>query len=167
METNVRHNPIDANDPSLHTWAMVPENSHFPIQNLPFGVFCRKHAPAVRIGVAIGDSVLDVSLLAEADLLSIHAASAFREPTLNRFFSLGHSVWRDTRQRISLLLRADNPTLRDDEPLRRSVLVPQSQVEMLLPAAIGDYTDFYSSKEHATNVGTMLRGADNALQPNL
>ena len=80
--------------------------------------------------------------------------------------ALGRPAWREVRTKLTQLLRHDQPALRDDAGLRNAALVPASSVEMLLPATIGDYTDFYSSREHATNVGIMLRGADNALQPN-
>src|SRR6185295_8278128 len=87
-------------------------------------------------------------------------------PSLNAFMSRGSHVWRQVREQLSRLLRHDEPRLRDDAALRREALVPMADVEMLLPAEIGDYTDFYSSREHATNVGAMLRGPDNALMPN-
>ena len=80
--------------------------------------------------------------------------------------ALGHSAWREARGRLTKLLSSDEPTLRDDAGVRKAAFHPLSRVEMLLPAAIGDYTDFYSSREHATNVGVMFRGPDNALQPN-
>src|SRR4029077_8432257 len=90
----------------------------------------------------------------------------FQEPILNAFMALGPPAWGEARAAISGLLRASNPVLRDNSPLRQKALVPQTEVQMLLPVAIGDYTDFYSSREHATNVGIMMRGPDNALQPN-
>jgi len=89
-----------------------------------------------------------------------------KETNLNRFLAKGRHAWRDVRRQLSQLLRHDNPVLRDDPRLRDLALVSQSQVTMLLPATIENYTDFYSSKEHATNVGVMLRGAQNALMPN-
>src|SRR5262249_49558042 len=79
---------------------------------------------------------------------------------------LGRSAWSATRATVSRLLRADEPTLRDAPDLREAALVPRSDVRLALPAEVGDYTDFYSSREHATNVGTMFRGPDNALMPN-
>jgi fumarylacetoacetase len=78
----------------------------------------------------------------------------------------GRPIWQQVRARVSQLLRHDEPALRDNAELRANALLPIADVEMLLPAEIGDYTDFYSSREHATNVGTMMRGPDNALQPN-
>jgi fumarylacetoacetase len=90
----------------------------------------------------------------------------FGQTNLNTFLSLGRPAWTETRHRVFQLLRADNPTLRDDSEFLETVLVAQQEVSMLLPVSIGDYTDFYSSKEHATNVGTMFRGAEDALMPN-
>lgn len=147
----------------------VAADSHFPIQNLPFGVFFRQADGLPRIGVAIGDYVLDLTVLAGRGLLgdkSLQEALGPTQNTLNAFMSLGRFFWKQARTRISQLLDADEPTLRDDAQLRRQALVHQSEVGMLLPADIGDYTDFYSSREHATNVGVMLRGPDNALMPN-
>src|SRR5262249_10867333 len=90
----------------------------------------------------------------------------FNRGSLNAFMALGQSAWQTIRSAISRLLSEDEPTLRDNSTLRQQALVPLSDAELLLPVEIGDYTDFYSSREHATNVGTMLRGADNALQQN-
>src|SRR5205823_13600612 len=90
----------------------------------------------------------------------------FGQPALNAFLALGRSAWSEARATISRLLSADEPALRDQPTLRERVLVAMPDVQMLLPVRIGDYTDFYSSREHATNVGTMLRGADKALMPN-
>lgn len=154
-------------DPALRSWISVAAESHFPIQNLPYGVFRRQEEGISRIGVAIGEHVLDLTYLEQHGILQVPGhRSVFSTHTLNAFMSLGRPAWHETRTAISRLLRADEPTLRDNSALRDHALVSQREVEMLLPAAIGDYTDFYSSKEHATNVGTMLRGKDNALQPN-
>ena len=92
--------------------------------------------------------------------------SALEQPTLNQFMSLGHQAWKETRARLLELLSASCATLRDNEVLRASALIPRSACQMHLPAQIGDYTDFYSSRQHATNVGVMFRGKDNALMPN-
>jgi fumarylacetoacetase len=154
-------------DPALRSWVPVAPESHFPIQNLPYGVF-RRDGEA-RVGVAIGDQVLDLSVLEAAGLLdtpALKGRGVFRRPTLNAFMALGRPAWREARAAVSRLLRHDEPALRDDATLRGRALTAGDAVEMLLPAEIGDYTDFYSSREHATNVGVMLRGPDNALQPN-
>ncbi len=151
------------NDPALCSWVPVAPESHFPIQNLPYGVFRRRDDPARRIGVAIGDRVLDLTALAEHRLLD---GVPLDRGNLNPLLALGSKAWRETRSTISQLLRHDNATLRDDASLRAKALLAQAEVEMLLPVEIGDYTDFYSSIDHARNVGIMLRGADNALMPN-
>jgi fumarylacetoacetase len=157
-------------DPALRSWVPVAADSHFPIQNLPYGVFVRRSlggGPA--IGVGIGDFVLDLSALERAGLFhALHQGRYlyFQADALNPFLAAGRQTWREARAIISRLLRHDEPELRDNDPLREQALVPMAGVEMLLPAQIGDYTDFYSSREHATNVGIMLRGPENALMPN-
>jgi fumarylacetoacetase len=155
-------------DPALRSWVPVATDSHFPIQNLPLGVF-RRSAGDVHVGVAIGAHVLDLTLLETHGLLSDPGRGGpriFDRGQLNPLLALGRPAWSALRVQVSRLLRADEARLRDDADLRSQVLVPQSDVRMQLPAAVGDYTDFYSSREHATNVGTMLRGPDNALMPN-
>jgi fumarylacetoacetase len=157
------------NDPSLRSFVPVAAESHFPIQNLPYGIFRRRSAGDSAAGVAIGDHVLDLAVLTEGGLLDsllLRDPRLFRTASLNAFMALGRPAWQELRSLVSRLLRADEPTLRDNAPLRDRALVPMAEVEMLLPAQIGDYTDFYSSREHATNVGTMLRGPENALMPN-
>jgi fumarylacetoacetase len=156
-------------DPSLRSFVEVYADSHFPIQNLPYGVFRPSAGDAPRIGVAIGDHVLDLSVIADRGLFpgpELVATRVFQESTLNAFMAMGGAAWREARETVTRLLRHDEATLRDDAALREAALLPARGVEMLLPARIDDYTDFYSSREHATNVGTMFRGADNALQPN-
>jgi fumarylacetoacetase len=156
-------------DPALRAFIPVSPESHFPIQNLPYGVFGRLSGGAAHIGVAIGDMVLDLAVLAGRKLLSssnLLFGEVFRESTLNSFLALGRSAWHEARSIISRLLRDTEPALRDNATLRSQALVPMAEVTMVLPVAIGDYTDFYSSREHATNVGLMLRGPDNALLPN-
>ncbi|MFZ2157703.1 MAG: fumarylacetoacetase [Bradyrhizobium sp.] len=155
------------NDPSLRSFIPVDPASDFPIQNLPYGVFSTKAAPAPRVGVAIGDHVLDLAVLEGEGLVDLAPAfDVFAQGSLNAFMALGPNVWSRTRARISELLRHDNPQLRDNKILRSSALVPLADTRLHLPIAVAGYTDFYSSKEHATNVGVMFRGKDNALQPN-
>lgn len=156
---------MHTNDPTLKSFIATSPESHFPIQNLPFGIFSNVEDPTPRAGVAIGDQVLDLAVLADADLLP-EPSEIFRSGSLNQFVALGHATWRATRDTVSQLLRHDNPLLRDNPALRASALLPQDQVTLHLPMAIAGYTDFYSSKEHATNVGTMFRDPDNALLPN-
>ncbi|TMJ22948.1 MAG: fumarylacetoacetase [Alphaproteobacteria bacterium] len=154
------------NDPKLRSFIPVDPTSDFPIQNLPYGVFSAKDGLAPRIGVAIGDYVLDVWQLAQDCRIDVVEPAVFAAPTLNPFMALGPNVWSRTRARLSELLRHDHPELRDNEKLRQRALVPMADAKLHLPIAVSGYTDFYSSKEHATNVGVMFRGKDNALQPN-
>lgn len=156
------------NDPSLKSFVEVAPDSHFPIQNLPFGVFSSDAGQAPRVGVAIGDRILDLAVLEEAGLLPADPTGGrvFARSSLNAFIALGRDSWRQVRERVSELLRHDSPTLRDDPALRARALVPMAGVRLHLPVEVGDYTDFYSSKEHATNVGSMFRDPKNALLPN-
>ncbi len=156
-------------DPNWRSFVSVAPEHPFPIQNLPYGVFRGPGGLRPSIGVAIGDEILDLRALGEQGLLDLPelaGTDTLRQPTLNQLMAQGRSVWTALRRAIAELLRDNNPTLRDDATLRQTVLVPQSAAKMDLPAAIGDYTDFYSSRYHAENVGTMLRGPENALQPN-
>jgi fumarylacetoacetase len=156
------------NDPVLRSFVSVDPQSHFPIQNLPYGVFKRSGGAAGAIGVAIGEAILDLSVIARQGLLDSPALprEAFTSPTLNHFMSLGPRSWHEARTGISRLLSTQESTLRDNASLQEQALVLQREVTMMLPAEIGDYTDFYSSKEHASNVGSMFRGPANALMPN-
>ncbi len=155
--------------PAARSFIEVAPDSEFPIQNLPLGVFRRPGAEHPNVGVRIGDYVLDLKVLEHRGAFArtrLGDTHVFCKRSLNKFMSLGRDCWRDARARIYELLRADSPELRDDRALRDECLLPIGDVELHLPAEIGDYTDFYSSREHATNVGIMLRGKDNALQPN-
>jgi fumarylacetoacetase len=146
----------------------VAPDSHFPIQNLPFGIF-KPGQGAARAGVAIGEFVLDLSVLEELGHFQtpeFQNRRVFSESALNTFLALGQPAWRKAREVIQRLLAADTPDLRDDAALRARAFHAQKDVTMQLPARIGDYTDFYSSYHHAHNVGTMLRGPENALMPN-
>ena len=153
------------NDPKLRSFISVDPASDFPIQNLPYGVFS-KQGLAPRVGVAIGDYVLDLWELAQDCRIDVDEIGVFSQPSLNAFMALGPKVWSRTRARISELLRRDHAELRDNEKLRKRALVPMADAKLHMPFAVAGYTDFYSSKEHATNVGVMFRGKDNALQPN-
>ncbi|MFZ1332995.1 MAG: fumarylacetoacetase [Flavobacteriales bacterium] len=158
---------IPANDPKLRSWIPVPTNSDFPIQNIPFGIGSYnsdRRAPMTRVG----ERVVDLSILFEAGLLNDLGLSveAFDTASLNALLRKGKPTMRNLRQRLSELFREDNPKLRDDSDLREAALLPVDQVTMYLPVEIGDYTDFFSSKEHATNTGTMFRDPANALLPN-
>jgi fumarylacetoacetase len=154
------------NDPALRSFIPIEPTSDFPIQNLPYGVFSAKDGLAPRVGVAIGDYVLDLWELAQDCRIDVVEPGVFAASTLNPFMALGPKIWSSTRARISELLRHDFPELRDNDELRGRALVPMADVKLHMPIAVAGYTDFYSSKEHATNVGVMFRGKDNALQPN-
>jgi fumarylacetoacetase len=146
----------------------VAADSHFSLHNLPYGIFNTAGDRELRAGVAIGDWVLDLARLEEAGLLRVAAQGerVFNRPQLNAFIALGRAAWGTARARIGELLRQDRGELRDDAALRGKALVPMREARLHLPVAIGGYTDFYSSKEHATNVGSMFRDPKNALLPN-
>lgn len=153
----------------LRSFIEVKPESHFPIQNLPYGVFVPEGSHEPRVGVAIGDYVLDLSVLDEAGFFRETAAGGkgvFRQRSLNAFMALGKQAWSEVRKTVQQLLREDEPALRDNEALRGKALIPQNRITLQLPVEIGDYTDFYASKDHAANVGTMFRGKENALMPN-
>ncbi len=147
----------------MKSFIAYSEDCHFPIQNLPYGIFSSSDNPKPRGGVAIGDLVLDLSAL-EAD--GLIASNYFSQPNLNLFMGAGKEIWSSVRKQIQALLDEGNSSLKDNSELRERVFYKQSVVSMHLPAQIGDYTDFYSSRQHATNVGTMFRDPNNALLPN-
>src|SRR5262249_23962495 len=150
----------------LKSFIDISPDSHFPLENLPFAVFRPREGKA-RIGVALGDYVVDVAFLQEAGhFRDLQDRQLFAHDSLNEFLALGRPAWRNVREALQKLLSAETPTLRDDAKLRQRVFHKRSDVTMQLPVKIGDYTDFYSSYYHAHNVGTMLRGPENALMPN-
>ena len=159
--------PIAANDPTKKTWLNVSENSDFPIQNLPFGVFLTRD-DIITIGTRIGDYAIDLGALHQLGYFKDIPLTddIFLQDTLNDFISDGQKTWRLVRNRISEIFDASNDELKTNEGHREVVLFSMDEIEMQLPVQIGDYTDFYSSKEHATNVGTMFRDPENALLPN-
>lgn len=158
---------IKANDPNLKSWIEVPHESDFPIQNIPFGIvaFGEGPKPATRIG----DTVVDLSVLADFgffDELDIKDLSVFYEPVLNDFIALGKPARIAVRERLSELFCESCSELKSHEEACRLALKSIDQAAAQMPVAVGDYTDFYSSIEHATNVGMMFRDPDNALLPN-
>ncbi|WP_432221368.1 fumarylacetoacetase [Flavobacterium sp. TMP13] len=159
--------PITANDPKRKSWLEVPESSDFPIQNIPFGVFLTKEN-VVTVGTRIGDFAIDLGALQQLNYFEgIELTDdMFMQDTLNDFISDGKKTWRLVRNRIAEIFDINTAGLRDDQKQREIIIFNIEDVEMQLPVLIGDYTDFYSSKEHATNVGTMFRDPDNALLPN-
>ncbi len=159
--------PNTANYPNRKSWIIVPEHSDFPIQNIPFGVFLTKE-DVITIGTRIGDSAIDMGALQQLgyfDGIEL-TDDMFMQDTLNDFISDGKKTWRLVRNRLADLFDENNPKLRDNKAHRDIIIFNISDIEMLLPVQIGDYTDFYSSKEHATNVGKMFRDPANALLPN-
>lgn len=158
---------ISANNPSLKSWVEVPENSDFPIQNLPFGIF-KTNQLTPRVGVRIGNHVLDLKTLFVLGYLENlpFEMSDFDNSFLNNLMKKGKKSTRDLRNRISKLLDTDHNDLMINEHHVDQVLVQVDQVEMCMPVQIGDYTDFYASREHATNIGSMIRDPKNALFPN-
>jgi fumarylacetoacetase len=158
---------IRANDPSRKSWVNVPAGSDFPIQNLPFGVFQTENEKA-RVGVAIGDMILDLKALHILGYIPNQPfpIEAFDCGSLNCMMSYGKKAIREFRNRLSDILSHDNGELRDNAHHVQQVLVPMKDATMLLPVQVGDYTDFYSSMDHARNVGMMFRDPENALMPN-
>ncbi|MEN9994925.1 MAG: hypothetical protein RL762_1582 [Bacteroidota bacterium] len=157
---------ITANNPSLRSWVTVAADSEFPIQNLPFGIF-QTATTTKRVGVRIGDFVLDLAQMAQFgyfDDLSF-ALTDFNQDYLNPLMRHGKLATRALRNRIAALLSTENTTFQHNAS-QQQALIPVAAVQMALPVQIGDYTDFYSSKEHATNVGIMFRDPANALLPN-
>ncbi|HNP94616.1 MAG TPA: fumarylacetoacetase [Cyclobacteriaceae bacterium] len=156
-----------ANDPKLKSWVEVPDKSDFPIQNLPFGIFQTQYLSAVA-GVAIGNHVLDLVYLHENgyfDGLGL-PPGIFNQPHLNSFIGLGRKKAGDVRERVSEILRHDNDELKNNVAAREIALISMEEVQMRMPVQVPNYTDFYSSIEHATNVGSMFRDPKNALLPN-
>ena len=153
---------------ALRSFVEIARDSPFSLENLPFGVFQPKQGKP-RVGVAIGDLIADLSVLEELGHFrspEFRDQKVFSEDSLNMFLALGRPAWRKTREILQHLLSAETPTLRDNARVREKVLYAQKDAAMKLPARIGNYTDFYSSYHHAHNVGTMLRGPENALMPN-
>lgn len=155
-------------DPRVNSFVPVAPESHFPLQNLPYGVFSPTPRDEPRVGTRIGDFVLDLAVIQNAGLLDAAGLpeGIFSHYVLNPFMELDAAQRRAVRLLIHGLLRADEPTLRDDAALRGRALLPCASVTLQFPVGIPDYTDFYASREHATNVGIMFRGKENALMPN-
>ncbi|KAJ8926102.1 hypothetical protein NQ315_009959 [Exocentrus adspersus] len=145
-----------------------PKYCDYPIENLPYGVFSTPSNPSHRIGVAIADVILDLSQVAHlftGPELNRYQ-NVFKEATLNNFMALNPKAWKEARETIQSLLSVNNTSLQNDAHLQSRAFIPQSDAIMHLPAKIGDYTDFYSSIHHATNVGSMFRSRESALMPN-
>ena len=147
----------------------LPADSGFGLHNLPYGVFSTDDE-GPRVGVRLGDTVVDLAALERHGLIAAPGggrAPVFARGALNSFMALGADAWAAVRGRLQDLLSADgDDALRSSSEVQGEALVPLAEVTMHLPAEIGDYTDFYSSRQHATNVGSMFRDPDNALLPN-
>ena len=154
-------------DANLTSWINVPAGHDFPLANLPFGVFSTADRDA-RPGMRLGDHVIDLSALHAAGLLDGLGLSApvLSASVLNPLMKLGKPTTVALRERVQALFASDSAELRDQPDLHASCLVPASSVTMHMPVEVGDYTDFYSSEDHARNVGKMFRDPDNALLPN-
>ncbi|MCP9291118.1 fumarylacetoacetase [Gracilimonas sediminicola] len=152
----------------LKSFIEVDADSHFPIQNLPYGAYETEQGE-IHLCSAIGEYIIDLFALDEEGLFDgpvLNNQYAFQDSTLNYFMSLGKSAWTEARETLQSLLYANNETLRDDALLRQRVFKKRDDVRLVMPVQIGDYTDFYSSEQHARNVGSMFRDPDNALLPN-
>ena len=172
---------------NMESFLPVPVGSDFPLHNLPWGVFSvpghqgsEQESQRKRIGVAIGESVVDVSALAARGLLagrggassspralpSLASCLGDGREGLNPFLALGKPAWSEARRALTSLLRSSEGALRDDEGLRKKAVFDLREIESHLPMRVGDFTDFYASREHATNCGCLFRDPENALQPN-
>jgi len=159
---------IKANDPGLQSWLEVQNESDFPVQNIPFGIGSMDGGGPVPC-TRIGDNVINLAALADYgyfDDLGIDDLGVFYEPVLNPLISLGKEVTGKVRDRISEIFRKGNDSLAANEEALKAVVHPVEDVTMHMPVHVGDYTDFYASEHHATNVGTMFRDPENALLPN-
>ena len=153
----------------MRSFIEVSPESHFPIQNLPYGVFKLKVGSLPVCGTAIGEYVIDLAVLEQKGYFKqtvLGSEKIFSRGSLNAFMSKGREAWKQVRAVLQTALSDENPMFRDDKDLQKIAVIPMEDVVMCLPAEIGDYTDFYSSREHATNVGIMFRGKENALMPN-
>tara|TARA_R110002049_G_scaffold44333_3_gene129782 strand:+ start:16890 stop:18143 length:1254 start_codon:yes stop_codon:yes gene_type:complete len=133
----------------------------FPLNNLPYGVFSTNSLEP-RCGVAIGDMILDMVAMEEEDLILLHFEPVFDVPYWNDVMDLGPDAWATLRARLIELLGATSP----DQAKVAPHLIPMADVRLHMPMVVSEYTDFYAGRHHATNVGTMFRGAENALPPN-
>jgi fumarylacetoacetase len=159
--------PLSANNPDRTSWLHVGKNSDFPIQNIPFGVFLTRD-DIITIGTRIGDTAIDLGALHQLGYFDGIPLTddIFLQDTLNDFIADGRKTWRAVRNRIAQIFDSNNTTLKNNTKQKEIVLFRLDEIEMQLPVQIGDYTDFYSSIEHATNVGSMFRDPENALLPN-
>ena len=158
---------LKSNNPQLKSWVEIKEGSDFPIQNLPFGIFSIGGGDK-KVGVALGDYVIDLAELSELGYLDGTGISGdvYLSDFLNDFMAFGRTGTRVVRERLSEIFSLENSELKNNSEHVSKVLVSLEKTNLHMPVKVGDYTDFYSSKEHATNVGTMFRDPKNALLPN-
>lgn len=151
----------------MKSWISVPANSDFPIQNIPFGVF-KTNTLTPRVGTIIGDTVIDLAVLTDLGYLNAieFDRSVFRANYINDFMALGKPVTNAIRVAIQDIFNTNNSSLQNNTAHQATILYHVNDVELLMPVMVRDYTDFYSSRDHATNVGTMFRDPKNALLPN-
>jgi fumarylacetoacetase len=149
--------------PLMTSWVESANSadSHFPLNNLPYGVFSTDEQEA-RCGVAIGDMILDMQAVEKAGLVSLGEDAVFDVPYWNDVMELGPEAWSALRARLTQLLAETA----DEQAQLAPLLTPMAQAQLHLPFAVNEFTDFYAGKHHATNVGTMFRGPENALPPN-
>ncbi len=158
---------ITANNPDRKSWLTVEKGSDFPIQNIPFGVFITKD-DIITIGTRIGEYAIDLGAFHQLGYFNGVPLTddIFMQDSLNDFIADGRKTWRLVRNRIADVFDIENTSLKSNDEHRDIIIFDVNDVEMLLPIDVGDYTDFYSSIEHATNVGSMFRSKENALMPN-
>ena len=152
----------------LRSWveSANSESTHFPLNNLPYGVFSKSSGPR-RCGVAIGEFVLDITTLEEHGFTPPSSQQLFNQGNWNSFMEAGSSYWDEFRNTLQLLLAIDGESkLREDKELVKKILIPIKECSLHLPIQVAEYTDFYAGKNHAFNVGSMFRGPENALPPN-
>ncbi|OYX27256.1 MAG: fumarylacetoacetase [Flavobacteriales bacterium 32-35-8] len=159
--------PFSANNPDRKSWLHVDKNSDFPIQNIPFGVFLTRD-DIITIGTRIGDTAIDLGALHQLGYFDDIPLTddIFLQDTLNDFIADGRKTWRAVRNKVAEIFDVNNKTLKNNVKHKEIVLFRLDEIEMQMPVQVGDYTDFHSSIDHATNIGAMVRDFDNALLPN-
>jgi fumarylacetoacetase len=156
-------------DPSVKSWIPIEPDSDFSIFNIPFGIARCKKSSKTFAATRIGDTIIDLSEIARQGFFNRVCQPCpilFQQPVLNNFIALGPKVWKAVREKIFDIFILENEEIWNIEEVMNDILYPLAKVETLLPVSIPDYTDFYSSIEHATNVGVMFRDPANALLPN-
>ena len=159
--------PLSANNPDRKSWLHVDKNSDFPIQNIPFGVFLTRD-DIITIGTRIGDTAIDLGALHQLGYFDGIPLTddIFLQDTLNDFIADGRKTWRAVRNKVAEIFDVNNNTLKNNIKHKEIVLFRLDEIEMQMPVQVGDYTDFHSSLNHATNIGSMARDIDTALVPN-